>query len=105
MTHFGTDRTATGSTDLTGDEIEQRPGGHGLGSGQVPYLSDCSGVCAQSGQADGDVGNIAVGVEQVGVAEEVGALADYRVGEDPLPERRLGDPRSEEVRCRARWRS
>ena len=47
----------------------------------------------------GDVGNVAVGVGQVGVADEVGAPAGQGVAEDPLAERGpFGDDGAEEVR-------
>ena len=58
-----------------------------LRTGQVPHLADGPLVGAEGGQTGGDVGNVAVGVRQVGVAEEVGALAGDGVGEDPLAER------------------
>jgi SAM-dependent methyltransferase len=59
--------------EVGGDQVEQRPSGHGRRAGQVPYLAHCAGIGAEGGQADGDVGNVAVGVGQVGVADEVGA--------------------------------
>ena len=64
----------------------------------MPHLADGPLVGAEGGQTGGDVRNVAVGVGQVGVAEEVGALAGDGVGEDPLAERRLGDAGTEEVR-------
>ena len=73
--------------DLGGDQVQQRPGRAGRRAGQVPDLPGRAGVGAEGGQAGGDVGNVAVGVRQVGVADEVGALAGQGVAEDPLAER------------------
>lgn len=86
-------------SDFAGNEIEKRSGGYGLGSGQVPHLSDRPGISTEGSQADGDIGNVAVCVGQVGVAEKVGALAGYGVGKDPLAQSCLGDAGAEEVRC------
>ena len=80
---LGTDRTPTGA-DLAGDQVQERPGGDGLRAGQVPHLADGALVGAEGGQAGGDVGHVAVGVGQVRVADEVGALAGQGVAEDPL---------------------
>ena len=47
--------------------------------------ADCHGK--EGGQAGGDVRNVAVGVGQVRMADEVGAPAGQGVAEDPLAER------------------
>ena len=73
--------------DLAGHQVQQRPGGDGLRAGQVPHLAGRARIGAQGGQAGGDVGNVAVGVRQVRVADEVGAPAGQGVAEDPLTER------------------
>ena len=85
--------------DLAGHQVQERPGGAGRRAGQVPYLAGGAGVGAQGGQAGGDVGDVAVGVRQVGVADEVGAPAGQGVAEDSLAERGpCGDAGAEEVR-------
>ncbi len=85
--------------DLGGDQVQERPGRAGRRSGQVPHLPGRAGVGAEGGQAGGDVGDVAVGVRQVRVADEVGAPAGLGVAEDPLAERgALGDAGAEEVR-------
>ena len=85
--------------DIAGDEVEELAGRDRLGSRQVPDLTDRAFVGPERGQAGGDVRDIAVGVGQIGVADEVGAFVGERVGEHPLAERRLGgDPGAEEVR-------
>ena len=61
--------------DLGGYQVEELPGGAGRRSGQVPHLPGRAGVGAEGGQAGGDVGDVAVGVGQVRVADEVGASA------------------------------
>lgn len=86
-----------GVVDLVGDDVEQGPGGDGLGAGQVPDLADGPLVGAESGQAGSDVGHVAVAVRQVGVTEEVGALAGDSVAEDPCAEAGFGDSGTEEV--------
>ena len=85
--------------DLVGHQIQRRPGGDGRRAGQVPHLAGRAGVGAQGCQASGDVGNVAVGVGRVRVADEVGAAAGQGVAEDPLAERGpLSDAGAEEVR-------
>jgi hypothetical protein len=85
--------------DLGGDQIQQGPGRDGRRAGQVPHLPGRAGVGAEGGQASGDVGNIAGGVRQVRVADEVGAPAGQGVAEDPLAERgALGGAGAEEIR-------
>ena len=84
--------------DLDGHEVEHLAGGDGLRARQVPHGADRPLVGAEHGQTGGDVRDVAVGVGQIGVAEEVRALAGQRVGEHALAERRLGDPGAEEVR-------
>ena len=73
-------------------------GRDGFRARQVPHSVDGALVGAEGGQTRGDVWDVAVGVGQVGVAEEVGTLAGQGVGEDALAERRLGDAGTEEVR-------
>ena len=73
--------------DLAGHQIQQRPGRDGLRAGQVPHLAGGASVGAESGQASRNVGNVAVGMRQVRVADEVGAPAGQGVAEDPLAER------------------
>ena len=54
---------------------------------QVPDTPDRAFVRTQRRETRRDVGDVAVGVREVGVAEEVGTLARERVGKDPLAER------------------
>ncbi len=63
----------------------------------MPHASEGAFVGTESGQASGDVRDVAVGVEHVGIAEEVSALAGESVAEDALAEGRLGDAGTEEV--------
>ena len=83
--------------DLGGDEVEECPGGDRFRAGQVPDLADGSLVGAEGGQASRDVGHVAVGVREVGVADEVGPLAGYGIAENPCPEGGLGDTGAKEV--------
>ena len=85
--------------DFTGHQVEERSGGDGLGSGKVPHLSDGTIVGAQRGQSGSNIGHIAVGVRQVGVADEIGPLGVHGVGKNSLPEGCLGDAGTEEIRC------
>ena len=55
-------------------------------------------VRAEDRKTRRDIRHVAVGVWQVGIADEVGALAGHGVGEDPLAKRRFGDTGAEEVR-------
>ena len=65
----------------------------------MPDAAGSALIGAEGRQAGRDVGDVAVGVWQVRVADEVGAFAGDGVGEDPLAERRPGgDAGTEEVR-------
>ena len=85
-------------SDLAGDELEDLAGRDGLRTRQVPHSVDGALVGTERGQTRCDVRDVAVGVRQVGVADEVGALAGHGVGEDAFAERCLGDAGAEEVR-------
>ena len=73
--------------DLGGHQIHKRPGGNGLRAGQVPHLTGRTSIGSEGDQAGGNIGNVAVGVRQISVADEVGAPAGQGVAEDPLAER------------------
>ncbi len=62
-------------SDLLGSEREDLAGRDRLRARQVPDASGCSIVRTQGRQPGGDIRDVAVGVRQVGVAEEVGTLA------------------------------
>ena len=88
-------------SDLTGDDVQERSGGRRFRAGQMPHLADGSVIGAERGQTGSDVRDIAVGVRQVGIAEEVRAFAGDGVGEHACAERRFGDAGTEEIRCAA----
>jgi hypothetical protein len=71
---------------LASEQVQERPGGDGRRAGQVPHLPGGAGVGAQGGQAGRDVGDVAVSVRQIRIADEVGAFAGQGVAEDPLAE-------------------
>ena len=61
--------------DIDGDELEQLAGRDRLRARQVPHATDRALVGAERRQTGGDVRDVAVGVGQVGVADEVSAFA------------------------------
>ena len=101
-TSLGTERIADRVSDLAGHEIEDLPGRDRFWPGEVPDGVDGSLVGAQGGQAGGDVGYVAVGVGQIGVADEVGSASRQGVGEDACAQRGFGHAGAEEVRRSAR---
>ena len=73
--------------DVAGDELEQLSGRDGLGARQVPHAADGALVGAERRQTRRDVRDVAVGVRQIGVADEVSAFAGDGVAEHALTER------------------
>ena len=73
--------------NVAGDELEQLAGRDGLRARQVPHAADGALVSAERRQTGRDVRDVAVGVRQVGVADEVSAFAGDGVAEHPLTER------------------
>ena len=81
---LGSDANADRVSDIAGDELEQLSGDDGLRAGQVPHAAHGALVGAKGRQTRRDVGDVAVGVGQVGVADEVGAFAGDGVAEHAL---------------------
>jgi hypothetical protein len=54
-----------------GDHVHQDPRRYGLGAGQVPYLTDGSLISSEGRQSGRDVRDIAIGVEEIGISDEV----------------------------------
>jgi RNA polymerase sigma factor (sigma-70 family) len=84
--------------DLGGYQAEQRPSGAGRRSGQVPHLADGAGAGAQGGQAGRVVGDVAAGVPQIGVADEVGVPPGARPWLYGIAANVIGKYRRAEVR-------
>ena len=63
----------------------------------TPDLSDGPLVSAQRDQAGRNIRDIAVGVRQVGIADEIRAPAGHRIAEHPRTQRGFGDAGPEEV--------
>ena len=85
--------------DVRGNHREYLARRGRLRARQVPDLADRSIVGSEGRKADRDVGHVAVGMREVGVAEKVGPLSGHGVAENPLAERRFGRACAEEVRC------
>src|SRR4029077_14646085 len=88
--HRGHDADTYGPSNLAGQELDDRSRRDGLRTGQVPHTADGSLVATERGEPVRDVGNVAVRMQQIEFADEVGALPGEGVGEHPAPERGLG---------------
>ena len=86
------------STGVPVDDVDELTGGAGVGVvGQVPHLAGSVGMFTEDGETLTDVGDVAVGVRLVEVAEDAGGLAGQRGGEHAVTQVRLGAATGAEV--------
>ena len=80
------------------DDVDELTGGAGVGVvGKVPHLAGGVGMFTEDGEALTDVGDVAVGVGLVEVAEHAGGLAGQGGGEHAVTQVRLGAAAGAEV--------
>ena len=67
--------------------MEDLAGCRGFRTGEVPHSVNGTQVRAKGGQTCGNVGDVAVGVQQIRVADEVGPTPRQGVSENSVAQR------------------